>query len=126
MSGLTAEAARAAAEWLESRSPSMAFDLRAEADWLEDAAKTPGQVAFRAYHALWTDMPSWEVNGPIMRAQWDAAAASVIDHHACLTPWPAGLTVDDVELCARYAVGLSAASDDEIMAAGNRVLSALR
>ena len=73
------------------------------------------------------------VVGAIMNEQawttiYNAVEFDVLDRHECshVNEWPVGLSADDVELAARHAAGLSAASDDEIMAACNRVLSALR
>ena len=75
MSALTPEAARAAAEWLESRSPSMAFDLRAEADRLEAAAKTAGQALAEHQGMTWLHVP------PSFRVTYEDRAAAVIAHH---------------------------------------------
>ena len=75
MSALTPEAARAAAEWLETtRHPmtSSAQELRAEADRLEAAARTPGQVLCDA-EVTFMD----EVHG----VDWEKVAAAVIAHH---------------------------------------------
>ena len=74
-SALTPEAARAAAEWLESRSPSMAFDLRAEADRLEAAAKTPGQVLAEINEVNWSELPQ------DIEDNYERSAAAVIAHH---------------------------------------------
>ena len=75
MTEMTPEAARAAAEWLDADDeddPSGADRLRAEADRLENAAKTPGQVA----RAQFTGQPSIGSDSPV----WNAVAAAVIAH----------------------------------------------
>ena len=74
MTALTPEAARAAAEWLDKRSVfSIAAQeqLRAEADRLEAAARTPGQVLATSMACDYSVKPRW----------WDDHAAAVIAHH---------------------------------------------
>lgn len=80
MSDLTPEAARAAAEWLDrtgryARSPR---DLRAEADRLEAASRTPGQVAAAAYYG---SDPTYGELSEKMCERWGSVAAAVIAHH---------------------------------------------
>ena len=86
MSGLTPESARAAADWLEKRDASMwlekqqlgtgwwARDLRAEADRLEVAAKTPGQALAEHQGMTWLHVP------PSFRVTYEDRAAAVIAH----------------------------------------------
>ena len=82
--GLTPEAARAAAEWLETtRHPmtSSAQELRAEADRLESAAKTPGQVAYEAYPDMGDGYPAWGEAPKWQHDSWNRCSAAVIAHH---------------------------------------------
>ena len=79
MSALTPEAARAAAEWLDTLDPcgypSAAYVMRREADRLEAAARTAGQVLAEVQGECWEDL-----NENTMDLYEDFAAA-VIAHH---------------------------------------------
>ena len=75
---MNAEQARAAAEWLAEQNMRGAWEapvaLRAEADRLERAAKTPGQVLAEAFNAQWH---TWT---PGNRSVYEQAAAAVVAH----------------------------------------------
>ena len=78
MTALTPEAARAAAEGLESHGPNTtasASAFRVEADRLEAAAKTPGQVLAEHQGMTWLHVP------PSFRVTYEDRAAAVIAHH---------------------------------------------
>ena len=102
MSGLTPEAARAAAEWLNTQNVRAGIHtidaLRAEADRLEAAAKTPGQVLAEDLGS--NGWPGWP---PERRARYERIAAAVIAHHV----GPDRVVVDraDVEEVLRWTIG---------------------
>lgn len=98
---LTAEAARAAAEWLKSRSPGMAFDLRAEADRLDTADRTPGQVAFEMT-TMANPRPGWGGIASDTKTYWERIAAAVIAHHV----GPDRLVVGRVDVENMIGIGL--------------------
>ena len=77
MTEMTPEAARAAADWLAGTGacPYAIIDkLCAEADRLEDAAKTPGQVLVEAMGAKWSTWPAGD------QGVYERHAAAVIAH----------------------------------------------
>ena len=79
--GLTPEAARAAAAWLEeTKYPGYAAaDLRIQADRLEDAAKTLGQINYEAQYGngyrTWGELQPWQ------RDKFEDGAVAVIAHN---------------------------------------------
>lgn len=83
MSDLTPEAAlRVSAEHLSKRygASDMVLTLIAEADRLEAAAKTPGQVAFEMTTVV-NPRPGWGEIASETQAYWERIAAAVIAHH---------------------------------------------
>ena len=77
MSALTPESAREWADWLDvsgMHAMHAVRALRAEADRLEDAAKTPGQVLVEAMGAKWSTWPAGD------QGVYERHAAAVIAH----------------------------------------------
>lgn len=84
MSGLTPEAARAAAARLDEQVTTgwqreAARWFRAEADRLEDSAKTLGQVAFEMTTVV-NPRPGWSGIAEGTKAYWERIAAAVAAH----------------------------------------------
>ena len=78
MSGLTPEAMRAVAEWLDDTNPDeygAGERLRAEANRLEAAAKTPGQVFAEVMGY------EWSAQHESAKSTFENRAAAVIAHH---------------------------------------------